>query len=139
MFFHRNSDKPSQIHPLDRSIFPSNSVATILNWNCHIRKKNKPCFDYQVWKLNLRFIINIFPANETPIITTIITINAIIINLHHYHHQSSIIVTIIIIITPISPLRRTCDCPWVQFSPVICLKEVIESATLNPLCNPNSY
>ena len=26
-----------------------------------------------------------------------------------------------------------------QFSPVICLKEVIESATLNPLCYPNSY
>ena len=47
---------------------------------------------------------------------------------HHYHHQS-------FSCTPLTGPRLTLR----SVSPSNCLKEVIESATLNPLCYPNSY
>ena len=56
---------------------------------------------------------------------------------HHFHHRhlsssSSLSSSFL------SPCGIRCD-PGVSVSPASCLKEVIESATLNPLCYPNSY
>ena len=40
---------------------------------------------------------------------------------------------------PVAPLLGYGTDPGVSVLPASCLKEVTESATLNPLCYPNSY
>ena len=45
----------------------------------------------------------------------------------HHHH---------LLLLPISPQKGPRTDPGVSLSPVICVKEMTESATLNPLCYP---
>ena len=50
-----------------------------------------------------------------------------------------IIVTFLFIFFLETPLTGPETDPGVSGTPINCLREVIESATLNPLCYPNSY
>ena len=45
----------------------------------------------------------------------------------------------LLLLLPVTPLSGYSTDPGVTGSPASCLKEVIESAILNPLCYPNSY
>ena len=55
-----------------------------------------------------------------------------------YKHKI-IIIIFFFFFFPVAPLSGYGTDPGVSVSPASCLKEVIESATLNPLCYPNSY
>ena len=51
----------------------------------------------------------------------------------------SVATCLFILSFPFRPRKGPMDDPWGQFSPVICLKEMLESSTLNPLSFSNSY
>ena len=88
-------------------------------------------------------------------IMVIMTIIVIISNQHQHHVIIIIIITIIIIIIIIiimftsspssssfsryTPNMVSKTDPGVSLSPTNCVKEVIESAILNAICNSNSY
>ena len=48
-------------------------------------------------------------------------------------------IIIILLLLLVTPLTGPETDPGVSGPPINCLKEVIESAKLNPLCHPNSY
>ena len=56
---------------------------------------------------------------------------------HHHHHRRHLLLLPhllpLLLVTPLTDLRLT---PGVSGPPINCLKEVIESATFNPLCCP---
>ena len=51
---------------------------------------------------------------------------------HHHRH----LLLLLLLVTPLAGPEID---PGVSGPPINCLKEVIESATLNPFCYPNSY
>ena len=55
---------------------------------------------------------------------------------HHHHHLLLLLLLLLLLVTPLTGPETD---PGVSGPPINCLDEVIESATLNPLCYPNSY
>ena len=55
---------------------------------------------------------------------------------HHHHHHNHLLLFLLLLVTPlIGPETDS----GVSGLPISCLKDMIESATLNPVCYPNSY
>ena len=52
---------------------------------------------------------------------------------HHHHHH---LLLLLLLVTPLTGPEID---PGISGPPINCVKEMIESATLNPLCYPNSY